>query len=110
VKNKKFITLSDSDTNRVAVLHDEILERISEIGRIVAPKLGLDLATHYPTFERHEIDIDLSPRPGVSIEERVVLVRVLTNADGTSTGCYLRKTGVITLCGGKPGPSTLKTL
>jgi hypothetical protein len=92
---KRRVQLSEDDRARMARLYEETTVRLTEMAMIVARNLGLDPDKHAPVFERAR-DADramthMSIDPGVP-------VRLVSNSNRTSNGCYLYRESVAVAC------------
>jgi hypothetical protein len=100
MENKEPIALNEEERARMAKLYEQVSASLKEMALITARVLQLDPSKHAPTFERRSPGdrqmTDMSIEPDI-------FIRVVSNFDGSSTGCYSYAKGLIMLCGGKPG-------
>jgi hypothetical protein len=99
-KSKRAVPLNREDRERMAKLYEEVASRLVEMGMIVARTLGLDPKSHAPVFERRK---DEDRKMADMVVESEPFVRLISNQDRTSTGCYSYLSSAVMLCGGKPG-------
>jgi hypothetical protein len=96
--DKKETPLSREHAERMRALHSLVVKALQEMGGIVAETLSLDLKTHAPVFSPHTHDETRLKMEAMTFPVgRPVLV--VTNTDGTSTGCYLPDRGSVAKCG-----------
>jgi len=93
--DKEVVELSEEDAIRMATLYEEVVPRLTEMAYIVARNLGLDPQSHAPVFERRGKERSMQ---NMAIEPDAH-VRILSNAEGDSTGCYDYKKRAVVLCG-----------
>lgn len=92
---KRRVHLSEEDRARMARLYEEATSRLTEMALIIARNLSLDPKNHGPVFERAR-DRDRS-MANMAIESNA-FVRLVSNSDRTSNGCYLYSEGVAVTC------------
>ena len=92
----RLVQLPEDDRVRMARLYEEVTPRLIEMALIVSRVLSLSPAEHAPLFTARQPS---DRRMANMVIEPNVPVRLLADATGTSTGCYIYSDGAVLLCG-----------